>query len=107
MDSKGTAFVILTNHTSAPTRKERLRPMSKARREASQNEFMEMSGMPDRVKSFWEINGREDHPRSRHEFVKSIRNELRKEQNLIKSKLSRAETNLARRENEIRLQKEE
>ena len=34
-NSKGTAFVILINHTSAPIRKERLSPPSNARREAS------------------------------------------------------------------------
>ena len=33
-DSKGTTFVILINHTSAPVRKEKLIPTSKARREA-------------------------------------------------------------------------
>ena len=33
-DSKGTTFVILKNHTSAPIRKKRLSPTSKARREA-------------------------------------------------------------------------
>ena len=54
-DSKGTAFVILKNHASAPVRKERLSPTSKARREASQNEFMEKGGMPGRVESFREI----------------------------------------------------
>ena len=48
-DSKGTAFVILINHASAPIRKERLSPTSKARREVSQIEFMEKGGMPDRV----------------------------------------------------------
>ena len=36
-----------------------------AMREASQNEFMEKSGMPDRVKSFREIDSTEDHPRAR------------------------------------------
>ena len=45
-------FCILINHASAPIRKERLSPMSKARREASQNEFMEKGRMPDRVESF-------------------------------------------------------
>ena len=50
-DSKGTTFVILIDHTSAPIRKERLTPSSKARREASQNEFVEKSGMPDRAKA--------------------------------------------------------
>ena len=34
-DSKGTTFVILINHTSAPVRKKRLSPTSKARLEAS------------------------------------------------------------------------
>ena len=36
-DSKRTTFVILINNTSAPIRKERLSPTSKARREASRN----------------------------------------------------------------------
>ena len=49
-DSKGVTFVILINHASAPIRKERLSPTSKARREASRNEFMEKGGVPDRVK---------------------------------------------------------
>ena len=82
-DSKGTTFVILINHASAPTRKERLIPMSKARREASRNEFSKKGGMPDRVKSFQEINSREDCPRARPGFVKPIRNGLRKTKNLI------------------------
>ena len=50
-NSKGAAFVILINHTSAPIRKERLSPTSKARREASQNKFVEKGGMPDKVKN--------------------------------------------------------
>ena len=53
-DSKGTTFVILINHASAPIRKERLSPTSKARREASRNEFVDKGGMPDRVESFQE-----------------------------------------------------
>ena len=43
-ESKGTTFVILTNHTSAPIREERLSPMSNASRKASQNEFMKKAG---------------------------------------------------------------
>ena len=82
-DSKGTTFVILINHASALIKIERLSPTSKARREASQNEFMNMGGMPDRVKSIKEINSRQDRPRARPGFVKSIRNGLRKVQNLI------------------------
>ena len=105
-DSKGTAFVILKDHRSAPIREERLSPMSKARREASQNKFVEKGGMPDRVKSFREINSRQDHLRARPGFVKPIRNGLIKVQNLIKCRPSRAETGLAGRENGIRLQKE-
>ena len=106
-DSKGTTFVILIDHTSAPIKKERLSPTSKAKREASRNEFMEKGGMPDRVKSFREIDSRENHPRARPGFVKPIRNGLRKVQNLIKSRPSRVETGLARSENGIRFQKEE
>ena len=106
-DSKGTTFVILINHASAPVRKERLSPTSKARREASRNEFVEKSGMSDRVKSFREIDSRQDRPRARHGFVKPVRNGLRKVQNLMDCRPSRAETGLAGTENGIRFQKEE
>ena len=40
--------------------------------------------MPDRVKSFGEIDSRQYRPRARPGFVKPIQNGLRKEQNLIK-----------------------
>ena len=63
--------------------------------------------MPDRVKSFGEIDSRQDRPRARPGFVKSMANGLRKIQNLIYSRPSRAETGLAGRENGIRFQKEE
>ena len=63
--------------------------------------------MPDRVKSFREIDSREDRPRARPGFVKPIRDRLRKVQNLIECRPTRAETGLAGRENGIRLQKEE
>ena len=71
-DLKRMTFVILINHTSAPIRKERLSPTSKARREASRNQFVEKGGMPDRVKSFVEISSRQDRPRARPGFVKPI-----------------------------------
>ena len=106
-DSKGVAFVILKNHTSAPIAKKRLSPTSKARREASRNQFVEKSGMPDRVKSFREIDSRQDCPRARPGFVKPIQNGLRKKQNLIECRPTRAETGLAGRKNGIRFQKEE
>ena len=99
--------MILKGHRSAPIRKERLSLTSKARREASQNEFVEKGRMPDRVKSFREINSRQDRPRAWPGFVKPIRNGLRKVQNLIECRPSRAETGLAGRENGIRFQKEE
>ena len=83
MDSKETTFVILKNHTSAPVRKERLSPTSKARREASRNQFVQKGEMPDRVKSIREIDSRQDRPRARSGFVKPIRNGLRKTKNLI------------------------
>ena len=52
MDSKGTAFVILINHTSAPVRKERWSPTRKPRREASQNELMKRAGCQTESKAF-------------------------------------------------------
>ena len=75
--------MILINHASAPIRKERLSPTSKARREASRNQFAEKGGVPDRVESFREIISREKRPRARPGFAKSIQNGLRKKQNLI------------------------
>ena len=82
-------------------------PTSKARREASRNQFVEKSGMPDSVKSFREIDSRQDCPRARPGFVKPIRNGLRKVLNSIKRRPSTAETSLAGRKNGIRFQKEE
>ena len=107
MDLKETAFVILKDHRSAPIRKERLSPTIKARREASRNKFVVKGAMPDRVKSFQEIDSREDHARARPGFVKPIRNGLRKVQNLIECRPSRVRTGLAGRKNGIRFQKEE
>ena len=63
--------------------------------------------MPDRVKSFREIDSIKDCVRVQPGVGKPIRNGLRKIQNLIKCRLARAETGLAERENGIRLQKEE
>ena len=74
-------ILILINHASAPIRKEKLNPASKARREASRNEFVEKSGIPDRVKSFREINSRKNRPRARPGFVKPTGDGLSKEQN--------------------------
>ena len=74
---------FLINHTSAPIRKERLSPTSKARTEASRNQFVEKGRMTDTVKSFIEIDSRQDRPRARPGFAKPIQNGLRKVQNLI------------------------
>ena len=52
---KRATFVILKSHASALIKKERLSSTSKARREASRNEFVEKEGVPDRVESFGEI----------------------------------------------------
>ena len=67
--------MILINHRSAPIRKERLSPTIKTK---SQNEYMEKGGIPDRVKSFGEIDSRQDHPRAQPGFVKPIRDGLKK-----------------------------
>ena len=63
--------------------------------------------MPDRLESFRGINSREDCLRARPGFVEPIRNVLRKEQNLIKCRPSRAKTDLAGKKNGIRFQKED
>ena len=77
------------------------------RKECPQWAGCQTGGMPDRVKSFREIDSRQDRPRARPGFVKPIRNGLGKVQNLIQCRPSRAETGLAGRENGIRFQKEE
>ena len=80
---KATTFVILKNHAWVHIRKERLSPMSKARRNTSRSEFVEKFGVPDRVKSFQEIDSSKDCPRAQRGFVEPIRSGLKKEQNLI------------------------
>ena len=94
--------MILKNHTSAPISKEKLSSTSKARTGASRNQFVEKSRMADRVESFRKIDSRENCPRARPGFVKLIGNGLRKVQNLIKCRPTRAETGPAGRENGIR-----
>ena len=82
-DTKAATFVILINHANAPIRKETSSPTSKARTDAIRNKFVEKDGIPDRLKSFREIDSRQDRPRARPGFVKSTRNGQRKIKNLI------------------------
>ena len=63
-------FLILKNHAIAPIRKERLSPTTKARREASQNKFVEKGEVPDRVESFREVISSKNRLRVRLVFVK-------------------------------------
>ena len=51
--SKGTTFVILINHASAPVRKERLKPTSIAKWEAIRNQFVEKGGDARRSQKLW------------------------------------------------------
>ena len=99
--------MILKNHVSAPIRKESLSSTSKARMEASRNQFVEKGRDARQSQYFGEINSRQDRPRAWPGFVKPIRNGLRKIQNLIKCRPSRAETGLTGRENGIRFKKKE
>ena len=101
-NSKGTIFVILKNHKHA-YQKEKIESNEQSKEGVWQSKFMKKSGMPDRVESGRKINCSKNRPKARLEFVKPIRNGLRK--SLIKSKQPRAQTGLAGRENEIRLQK--
>ena len=94
-----TTFVILKNHASAFIRKERLSSMSKARRKVGRNKFVEKGRMPDRVKSFGEVNSSKNCPRTLLGFVKPIQNGLIKIKNFIKSRHSRVETSHMRIEN--------
>ena len=98
--------MILKYYASEPNRKERLSPTSKARREASQNNFVIKNGVPDRGESFGEVYSSKHRPRTRLGLVKPIQNELRKIKILIKSRPYRVETGLAGKENGVRLQKE-
>ena len=98
--------MILIDHRSAPIRKERLSPTSKAKKKPSRNKFVEKGEMLKKVESFQEINSKQDRPRARADFVKLIRNGLTKVQNLIECRPSKAKTGLAGRENGIRFQKE-
>ena len=63
--------------------KPRKRASQKEKMESSRNEFVEKSGVPDRVESFREINSRENRPKARPGFVKPIRNGLSKEQSFM------------------------
>ena len=90
-DSKGATFVILKNYASAPISKEELSSTSRARREASRSQFVKKGGMPDRVEILGEVDRSNNRPRARLGFVKSIRNGLKKVENLIQSRPARAE----------------
>ena len=96
--------MILINHASAHIRKERLSPTSKARREASRNEYIEKGGVSDRVKSYREINSGEDRLGARPGSIKPIQNGLRKEQNFRADRLGRKPA-WRERKNGIRFQK--
>ena len=74
--------MILKNHAIAPIKKERRSPMSKTKK-ASRNQFVEKGSVPDRVQSLREVNRSENRPRAWPGFIKSIRNGLRNDQNLI------------------------
>ena len=63
--------------------KEKIKSNEQSKEGASRNQFVEKGGMPDRVKSFREIDSRQDRRRARPGFVKPIRNGLRKIKNLI------------------------
>ena len=71
-DWKEESCLILINYACALTRKERMSPTSKARREASRNKFVKKDSVPDRVESFGEIDRGKNRSRARPGFVKHI-----------------------------------
>ena len=71
--------MILKNHASAPVRKEKLSPTSKARREAKRNKFVKKDGQSDRVEHInISFDRSKNCPRTRLRFNKSIQNGLGK-----------------------------
>ena len=62
--------------------------------------------MPDRVKSFIEVDSSKNRPRTRHGFVKPIRNGVTKIKNSNQRRPTKAETGKASRENRVGLQKD-
>ena len=69
--SKPMTFVILINHTSAPIRKTRYSPTSRAKWETSRNKFVITGWVPDRVESFGESSSKKG-SRARLDFAKAI-----------------------------------
>ena len=82
--------VVLKNHTSVPIRKYGLSSSNNARREATRNNFMKEGGMPGRVESHKKVNRSKNRLKARSGFVKPVRNGLRKKQNLIEIRPTRA-----------------
>ena len=68
-DPKGATFVILKNQASTLIIKERSSPTSKARTEASRNEFVEKVRVPERIESFREVYSSENRRIVRPGFV--------------------------------------
>ena len=93
--------MIMKNHASVPIRKERLSPTSKARRQASRNEFVEKGGMPDRVKSFGEVDRGENRPRARPEFVKTQQQQKGKKTSILLKKDSESRSKRKSHPNEL------
>ena len=73
--------MILKNYASAPITNEKIE-FNEQSKEASQNRLVEKERMPERGKSFGEVNSSKNRPRARLGFVKSIRNGPRTMQNL-------------------------
>ena len=89
--------MILKNHTSAPIRKERLSPTSKAKWEASRNKFVEKGGMLDRVENLRKFDNTKNRSRAWLEFINPYKMDG-KEQNLIKCRPSKINAALVGRE---------
>ena len=82
-DSKQEILVILRNHASVPIRK-KIESNEQSKEGTIRNKFKEKGFRgAGKVKYFREINNRQNHPRSRPEFVIPIRDVLSKEENLI------------------------
>ena len=88
------------DYANAFVRKERMSPSNKTR-EASRNKFVEERA----VRRLGKIISAKDRQKTRLEFLKTIRNRLKEITNLVKNRPTRMETDLARKENGVRLKK--
>ena len=67
--------MILKNHASAPVKKERWSPTTRARKEVSRNKFVEKGRVSDRVERFQEVDRSKNRSRANLGLLNSFKME--------------------------------